>query len=119
MTWSELTGTWSFPLQDDPHGIGWLALLHDGRTFQSVYVPQWDQRIPMTLHMKLESPDTIRVRPAKHGNQEGWTIAIALHGDTLRLAHGGKEFLCTRAKDDEIPAWFLADLERAIASWPS
>lgn len=118
MNWEDLVGTWTFCM-DDPEEIGFLTIYPDGRAFQSTCMkwPRPGTRVPMMLHMHLESPGRCRTRLVK-GHPDGWIIDVSLQKDQLILGREAKDFLCTRVEGEEIPEWFLEDRERAMASWP-
>ncbi len=54
-------GTWSFPLTEEPTGIGLLHFTDAGRAIQFVFDPQRpEKRIPMRLWYYVESPTHLR-----------------------------------------------------------
>ena len=109
-----LFGTWSFPVIDEPSGIGLLHFTDTGRAIQFVFNPQRpEKRIPMRLWYSVESQTHLRFRPKP--DHEGWLRDFRFDGSTMTFGAEGRSWVCTRPSPDEIPEWFHQSLASALA----
>src|SRR5262245_43135300 len=99
---TDLIGTWHF-VRD-----GERAFLHFTYTQAFDYLADGDVRQMLRLSYSLEEPDSIRFRI--HPGDPGWTCTLRLDGDTLVITSDQMETVCTRARGEEIPAWFIREL---------
>jgi hypothetical protein len=101
---TDLIGTWKFTRD------GLQAFLHFTYTQAFDYLQDGEGHQLLRLWYALEDPSRIRFR--NHPDDEGWICGVALEGGKLTIAGDDLATICTRAKAEEIPAWFVQELAR-------
>lgn len=101
ITASELVGTWQFPRVEETAG---KAFLHFSYTRAFDFICDGEVRQPLSLWYALEEPDRIRFRTRPE--DEGWTCQIEFDGESLIINGELNRTVCTRARPEDIPAWF-------------
>jgi len=110
---SVLVGTWRYPADEEPSGVGFFHISEDGRLLQFVYdAKRPERRIPMRVWYSVESSSELRVR-GKEG-QPGWICSYSLDDEGLTLVQPNRDFVCRRVPTEEIPVWFREALAARI-----
>lgn len=109
-----MPGTWRYPANEEPTGIGYLHFSETGRAFQFVYNPRHpERRMPLRAYYSFESPSTLRIRLKPEG--EGWICGYHLEGENLLLTNPKQSHTCSRVSPEEIPSWFQEALNQELS----